>query len=50
MNLFDFEDPWRLSHFAYPIGVLMMLLMILLMRTLTMKTLKFSTYAKILIN
>ena len=28
MGLFDFEDPWRLSHFAYPIGVLMMLLMI----------------------
>ena len=28
MGLFDFEHPWRLSHFAYPIGVLMMLLVI----------------------
>lgn len=28
MGLFDFEHPWRLSHFAYPIGVLMMLLII----------------------
>ena len=28
MGLFDFEHPWRLSHFAYPIGVLMMLTVI----------------------
>ncbi len=28
MGLFDFEHPWRLSHFAYPIGVLLMLLVV----------------------
>jgi cell division protein FtsW (lipid II flippase) len=26
MGLFDFEHPWRLSHFAYPIGIIVMLL------------------------
>lgn len=26
MGLFDFEHPWHLSHFAYPIGVVVMLL------------------------
>jgi len=28
MGLFDFEHPWRLSHFAYPIGVILMLFVI----------------------
>lgn len=28
MGLFDFENPWRLSHFAYPIGVILMLFVI----------------------
>ncbi|MDG1890445.1 MAG: FtsW/RodA/SpoVE family cell cycle protein [Verrucomicrobiota bacterium] len=28
MGLFDFENPWRLSHFAYPIGVMLMLLVV----------------------
>lgn len=26
MGLFDFDEPWRLSHFAYPIGITVMLL------------------------
>lgn len=29
MGLFDFENPWRLSHFAYPMGIFVMLIIAL---------------------
>ena len=32
MGLFDFEHPERLSHFAYPIGIIMMLLIATLLK------------------
>ena len=41
MGLFDFEDPWRLSHFAYPLGIVVMLTTVVLFKRDRYQGLKF---------
>jgi cell division protein FtsW (lipid II flippase) len=40
MGLFDLEHPWRLGHFAYPIGIVLMLVTSILFRGSRIKALK----------